>query len=43
MIKLWMALKKLLEHMTHTAFAKMLSKEVPPSVAAVYLKWNENK
>ena len=41
MIKLWEALKKHQEEMTDEEFANMLKKEVHPSVANVYLKWNE--
>ena len=41
MKKLWTALKKHQEEMTDEAFADMLDKEVHPSVANVYLKWNE--
>ncbi len=40
MKKLWTALKKHTENMSDDAFVKMLKKEVHPSVADVYLKWN---
>jgi hypothetical protein len=40
MKKLWQALKKHQEEMTDIEFANMLNKEVSPSVANVYLKWN---
>jgi hypothetical protein len=38
--KLWKALKKHQEKMTDEEFAQMLTNEVHPSVANVYLKWN---
>jgi hypothetical protein len=38
--KLWKALKKYQEKMTDEEFANMLSKEVHPAVANVYLKWD---
>lgn len=38
--ELWMALKMHQEEMTDEEFAGMLHKEVHPSVADVYLKWN---
>ncbi|MGZ8523744.1 MAG: hypothetical protein ACXWV1_04905 [Chitinophagaceae bacterium] len=41
MKKLWKALKKHQEEMTDEAFADMLNREVHPSVANVYFKWNE--
>jgi hypothetical protein len=41
MIKLWKALKKHQETMTDEEFIEMLKKEVHPSLANVYLKWNE--
>lgn len=40
MKKLWHALKKHQEEMTDIEFTDMLNKEVNPSVANVYLKWN---
>jgi hypothetical protein len=40
MKKLWKALKKHQEEMTDIEFIDMLDKEVNPSVANVYLKWN---
>jgi hypothetical protein len=40
LIKLWKALKKYQENMTDEQFANMLSKEVHPAVANVYLKWD---
>jgi hypothetical protein len=39
--KLWKALKKHQEKMTDEEFADMLKKEVHPSVANVYVKWNK--
>ncbi|MEJ7626188.1 MAG: hypothetical protein WKF35_04955 [Ferruginibacter sp.] len=39
--KLWAALKKHQEKMTDAEFANMLKKEVHPSVANVYLQWNQ--
>ncbi len=41
MIKLWKALKKHQETMTDEEFINMLKKEVHPSLANVYLKWNK--
>lgn len=40
MKKLWKALKKHQEDMTDIEFTNMLNKEVGPSVANVYVKWN---
>lgn len=40
MKKLWKALKKHQEEMTDIEFTDMLTKEVSPSVANVFLKWN---
>ena len=39
--KLWKALKTHQENMTDAEFSNMLNKEVHPSVADVYLKWNK--
>lgn len=39
--KLWKALKKHQENMTDEEFITMLKKEVHPSVATMYLKWNK--
>lgn len=39
MKKLWAALKKYQKEMSDNEFASMLSKEVDPAVANVYLKW----
>ncbi len=39
MKKLWTALKKHQQEMTDSEFTTMLSKEVHPSVAELYLKW----
>lgn len=39
LVKLWTALKKHQEEMTDDAFVAMLSTEVHPSVAKVYLEW----
>lgn len=39
--ELWTALKKHQEKMTDEEFINMLKKEVHPSVADVYLKWNK--
>ena len=41
MKKLWEALKKHQEKMTDNEFTDMLSKEVHPAVADVYLKWDK--
>lgn len=40
--KLWIALEKYQEVMPDEALAKMLHQEVHPSVANVYLNWNES-
>ncbi|WP_336518279.1 hypothetical protein [Pollutibacter soli] len=40
MVKLWNALKIHQEEMTDQEFAEMLNREVHPSVANVYWKWN---
>ena len=39
--KLWKSLKRHQEEMTDIEFANMLNKEVHPSVANVYVKWNQ--
>jgi hypothetical protein len=41
MKKLWVALKKHQEKIDNNEFVKMLKKEVHPSVANAYLKWNK--
>lgn len=41
--KLWQALKKHQQEMTDNEFVNMLSEEVHPSVADVYLKWEKTK